>query len=230
MCDVLISNILKRKDKQQRKAQELNRKKGKEFNIYFIDYEKTIRPKDLNKSRPHMNERTTCIFASNFISEILNEMQRQCILRSPSGEFDAFDESAEYKSTGSDINHLKLIHKMNSDKFAYSNNLNINLIRNNFEYLIENVSGEVDLLIISEKKRDESFPKSQFLVKNDPFRIDRNMYEGGILLYAREGILASFLLIEPIPSLCFFIVLNLCKRKWLISCSYNPQKKYFETY
>ena len=31
----------------------------------------------------------------------------------PSGEFDAFIKSAEYKSTGNDINHLKLIRKMN---------------------------------------------------------------------------------------------------------------------
>ena len=31
----------------------------------------------------------------------------------PSAEFDAFIKSAEYKSKGNDINHLKLIRKMN---------------------------------------------------------------------------------------------------------------------
>ena len=43
--------------------------------------------------------------------------------------------------------------------------LNINLIRNKFEALLKNVSGEVNLLMISETKIDESFPKRQFLIK-----------------------------------------------------------------
>ena len=49
--------------------------------------------------------------------------------------------------------------------------LNINLIRNKFEALLKNVSGEVNLLMISETKIDESFPKRQFLIKgfSDPF-------------------------------------------------------------
>ena len=40
--------------------------------------------------------------------------------------------------------------------------LNINLIRNKFEALLKNVSGEVNLLMISETKIDESFTKRQF--------------------------------------------------------------------
>ena len=43
--------------------------------------------------------------------------------------------------------------------------LNINLIRNKFEALLKNVSGEVNLLMISETKIDESFPKRQFWIK-----------------------------------------------------------------
>ena len=45
------------------------------------------------------------------------------------------------------------------------------------------------LLTISETKIDESFPKSQFLIKgfSNPFRIvNRNVHGGGILLYVRE--------------------------------------------
>ena len=58
--------------------------------------------------------------------------------------------------------------------------------------LIQNVSEEVDLLINSETKIDEMFPKSQFLIKDfcDPFRIDRNIHGDGILLNVREDILA----------------------------------------
>ena len=65
--------------------------------------------------------------------------------------------------------------------------LNINSIRSKFGALIQNVSGEVDLMMISETKIDESFPKSQFLIKyfSDPFRIDRNIH-GEVSYYMPE--------------------------------------------
>ena len=71
--------------------------------------------------------------------------------------------------------------------------------------------------MISETKIDESFSKSQFLIKgfSDPFRIDQNVHGGGILLYVREDVPTKLLSIQPIPSECFFTELNLRKRKWL---------------
>ena len=59
------------------------------------------------------------------------------------------------------MKHLKLIRKMNLNKLVVAH-LNINLIRNTLEALIQNVSGKVDFLIISEAKIGESFPQSQF--------------------------------------------------------------------
>ena len=47
---------------------------------------------------------------------------------------------------------------MNLNKFVVAH-LNIISMKNKFEALIRNVSGEVDLLMISETKIDESFPK-----------------------------------------------------------------------
>ena len=47
-----------------------------------------------------------------------------------------------------------------------------------------NVSEEVDLLMISETNIGESFPKSQFLIKDfsDPFRKDRNVHGAVIFI------------------------------------------------
>ena len=59
---------------------------------------------------------------------------------------------------------------------------------------------------------------------SDPFRIDRNVHGGGILLYVKEDIPTKVLSLELIPSECFFVEFNLRKRKWLISCSCNPHK------
>ena len=52
---------------------------------------------------------------------------------------------------------------MNLNKFVVAH-LNIISMRNKFEALIRNVSGEVDLLMISETKIDESFPKRSVCV------------------------------------------------------------------
>ena len=112
-------------------------------------------------------------------------------------------------------NHLKSLHKNNLNRliFAY---LNINPIRNNFEFLAKDLTSNVDLLMISERKIDNSFPKGQFLIKalGEPFRIDRNIHGGGILFYVRED--------NPVKLLSVEIYFR--RRKWLVCCSYNPHK------
>ena len=106
--------------------------------------------------------------------------------------------------------------------------ININSIRNKFEMLCEYIRGNVDLLLISETKIDESFPSSQFHIPgfSTPFRRDRSCNGGGLLLYIREDIPAK--IIESTITnndLEFFMVeFNLFKMKWLIGCSYNPHK------
>ena len=54
--------------------------------------------------------------------------------------------------------------------------LNINSIRNKFDFLAQQVKGNIDILMISETKLDESFPVGQFLIDgySVPFRFDRN--------------------------------------------------------
>ena len=51
------------------------------------------------------------------------------------------------------------------------------------------------------------------------FLIDNFSEPGGILLYIRENI--SF---ETLPIEGFYVEINLHKKKWLLSCSYNPDK------
>ena len=68
--------------------------------------------------------------------------------------------------------------------------VNINSIRNKFEPLVSFINNNLDILMISETKIDDTFPDSQFLI-NDfsvPYRLDRTAKGGGILLYIREDI------------------------------------------
>ena len=104
--------------------------------------------------------------------------------------------------------------------------LNINSIKNKFDFLAQQVKGDIDILMISETKLDESFPVSQFLIDGYivPFRFDRNGNGGGILLYIREDIPSKLLSIyQNIEG--FSVEINLRgNKKWLLSCSYNPKK------
>ena len=80
--------------------------------------------------------------------------------------------------------------------------------------------------MISDTKLDESFPPGQFLLctYSVPFRSDRDGNGGGILSFIREDIPSKLL---PMNNNIegFFVEINLVnKKKWLLSCSYNPKK------
>ena len=81
--------------------------------------------------------------------------------------------------------------------------INTNLIRNKFETLVSLVTSDIDVLIISETKIDESFPLSQFMIDgfSMPYCRDRNAHGGGILAYFRKKITAKLLKLENLPSI-----------------------------
>ena len=68
--------------------------------------------------------------------------------------------------------------------------LNMKSIRKKFDQLVNGIKGNVDFLVISETKLNDSFPSIQFLIEvyGSPYRLDRNSRGGGILLYVREDI------------------------------------------
>ena len=105
--------------------------------------------------------------------------------------------------------------------------LNTNSLRNKFEFLISLIKDNIDVLMISETKLDESFPTSQFMINSfsAPFRLDRNDKGDGIILYIREDIPSRVVSTESSQVGGLFVEINLRnKKKWLLCCSYNPKK------
>ena len=101
--------------------------------------------------------------------------------------------------------------------------LNINSLRNKFNFLVQMMSNNIDILLISETKIDSSFPSAQFYIMGYTlYRRDRNINGGGLLLYVREDIPSSMINID-ISFEAFYIEINVRKKKWLIGCSYNPK-------
>ena len=91
--------------------------------------------------------------------------------------------------------------------------LNINSLRNKFESFVQQVSGNIDILMVSGTKLDNSFPVSQFLIDGytPPFRLDRDNNGGGIMLFVREDISCKLLSVENHPMENFYVEINLRK-------------------
>ena len=109
--------------------------------------------------------------------------------------------------------------------------LNINSIRNKFQFLEKEICANLDILLISETKLDDSFPSAQFLLNgfSKPYRLDRCSNGGGILLYIRDDIPAR-LLSNSNKTESIFVEINFRKKKWLICASYNLHKSHLKLF
>ena len=87
----------------------------------------------------------------------------------------------------------------------------------------------LDILMVPERKTDDTFPESQFLIEgfSTSYRLDWTANGGGILLYIRQGIPSKYLKKITVKKLFkeFFAELNLRSKKWLLGYSYNSQKE-----
>ena len=60
-----------------------------------------------------------------------------------------------------------------------------------------------------------------------PYRLERTSHDGGILLCIREDIPSTMLKFEQAQNNFegFFVEIDSMKKKWLLSCPYNPNRK-----
>ena len=56
-----------------------------------------------------------------------------------------------------------------------------------------------------------------------PFRLNRDNHGGG-MFFVREDIPCKLLSVENHPMEGFYVEINLRKTKWLLCCSYNPNR------
>ena len=82
----------------------------------------------------------------------------------------------EFSAKKPELNtNLNFTRKGNFNKLVLAQ-ININSIRNKFDILVKQITNNVDILMISETKLDNSFPGGQFLIPaySSPYRFDRN--------------------------------------------------------
>ena len=82
--------------------------------------------------------------------------------------------------------------RKNNSKKIIIVHLNINSVWNKFDFLADIVKDNVDILMVSESKLDDSFPDSHFLTEgfSKSFRLDQNR-NGAALFCLFEAIFLS---------------------------------------
>ena len=133
------------------------------------------------------------------------------------------------KAKTSTNSSLQTIPKDNLNKLIFAH-VNINSIRNKFDSLADIIKDNIDILMISETKVDDSFPDGQFFLDGfgTPFRLDRNRNGGGFMLFVRNDIPANVVSTDDWPIESFYVELNFRNKKWLLNCSYNSKHSSIE--
>ena len=107
--------------------------------------------------------------------------------------------------------------------------LNINSLAGKFDQLKALIKRNIDILVLAETKIDSSFPNAQFRIDgfSIAFRLDRNRFGGGVLIYVREDIPCKELTQHKLPENIegLFIEINLRKQKFLLFGGYRSPRE-----
>ena len=187
---VSISGIVPRNGNFNIKAMEVNEEVSKmcdKEKLLFLSHSNIDPKTHLNKSKLHLNRNGYETASKNFVNFILNnynllpETNKKANIdigvsstSSTLNEKSDIDNEIVDHITNADLKSLRI---RNLNKIVVGH-LNINSIRNKFDFLAHQVKGNIDILMISETKLDESFPAGQFLLSgySVPFRFNRNWY------------------------------------------------------
>ena len=144
----------------------------------------------------HLKSHGTARFAMNFKASIRklwtrydNSVHTGYQYFSTENYLSANCNYTELNDDTSDLDVLKDLRCKNLSRILIGH-LNINSLKNKFETLVSSIEFNLDILMISETKLDESFPVSQFLIPGfeNPIPLDWSSSGGGIMLYIRKGI------------------------------------------
>ena len=129
-----------------------------------------------------------------------------------------------YVDPNNAVNNLREIRIKNVNRLIIGS-LNINSLSSKFDQLHVIIGDYLDILIIQETKLDSSFPEGQFMINGytKPYRLDRDHYGGGVMIYIREDIPSKELkkhnFTKNIEGL--FIEVNLRKTKFILFGTYH---------
>ena len=170
-----------------------------------IDYLDEVKSNQFHETPPYVTELRSPIIISN-----------TGVIPNAPTDFDNHPKSENV------FDILRKIRNKNVNKVVFAT-LNVNSLPNKFDQVKTFIQGNIDILIITESKLNETFPLGQFCIDDFtvPYRLDRNIHGGGVLIYVREDIPSKQLNIHVFPE-GIFVEINLRQAKWLLFGSYHP--------
>ena len=199
----------------------------------MTNHSKKLKPNHQNRGKLHRNQKGSKVLGDPFLKEISNvfswQYSDEVSRLNNEGRKSKFSLEDKTRIDAKFI--LKSIRQENTNKLVFAH-ININSLRNTFELLVDQVKGNIDVLMIFETKIDDSSLLGNFLTCrfSKPYRLDRDSLGGGILLYVREDIPTNLTEVETKPIEGFYVELNVRNDKWFINCSYNPHKNIIENH
>ena len=126
------------------------------------------------------------------------------------------------------ISRFKMIRAESFDNIIVET-LDINSISPKFDQFKLMVSGYFNVMIVTETKLDDSFPKAQFYtdVFSIPYKLNRNRNGGVLMIYVRDDIPSKMLTKHNLPEdiEAAFIELNFRKYQWLLCATYRAHSQ-----
>ena len=157
----------------------------------------------------HLNKKGNSLLANNFLkylrSTFWDDIDSNCFevnVHECESKLDIPDCLSDVVSDRS----LKVICTKNPNQIVEAQ-FNINSLRNKFDILTHQISWNLDVMLISETKLNNSFRESQFKIPaySSPFRFDWDQNGRGIMVFVREDITAKFLSFDDKPIEALFI-------------------------
>ena len=123
----------------------------KKKNIILVDNSKKIKAQHLNRGKLHLTKFGSKLLSNNFVNEISKVFHWQVDGGNPNASVIEcnFKDALSAKIYDECNVSLKTIRSDNPNKLVFAH-LNINSIRNKFEFLATQVKGKIDILMISE--------------------------------------------------------------------------------
>ena len=221
---LLVSSIVCRAESFREKSWWSKRSFGKNIcrKRYSNNTHSDVNPKrHLNKSRLHLNDAGIFLRARSFQAFLTNL------------DWQEYDNNVSDNSpfvigdTVSSNDIIRMKQRLDNATNIIIGHLNINSFRNKFVF-IEDVIKLFDVFLVSETKLDHTFPSNQFRINGyKSFRLDRNRFVGGLILYINESIPCKPLQeYVDLPNFeVTLIELYKNNQKWILLGIYKPPNK-----
>ena len=125
----------------------------------------------------------------NFFETALNLYADKHDKKSNIGTIIKCNETIQQGATPAPLRLIKDLRTKNHNRLIIGS-LNINSLSGKFDQLKCIIGTDIDVLIIQETKLNDSFPENQFILPSfsKPFRLDRDKFGAGIIIYVKEHI------------------------------------------